>query len=79
MMCRSTSDLSLVASMQFLPNYLITMTAHIADISLVVLDELVLSGLVLRYENRSVNRVVNRDTGLEMPCHRPVMGLNHSK
>ncbi len=30
MMCRSTSALSPVVSMQFSPNYLITMTAHIA-------------------------------------------------
>ncbi len=30
MMCRSTSELSLLVSMQFYPNYLITMTAHIA-------------------------------------------------
>ena len=30
MMCRSTSALSPVVSMQFPPNYLITMTAHIA-------------------------------------------------
>jgi hypothetical protein len=33
MMCRSTSDLSLLVSMQFYPNYLITMTAHIAHIA----------------------------------------------
>jgi hypothetical protein len=32
MMCRSTSGISLVDSMQFLPNYLITMTAHIAEV-----------------------------------------------
>ena len=30
MMCRSTSEISLLVSMQFYPNYLITMTAHIA-------------------------------------------------
>ncbi len=30
MMCRSTSDLSLLVSMQFFPNYRITLTAHIA-------------------------------------------------
>ncbi len=29
MMCRSTSDLSLLVSMQFFPNYRITLTAHI--------------------------------------------------
>ena len=29
MMCRSTSAISLLVSMQFYPNYLITLTAHI--------------------------------------------------
>ena len=32
MMCRSTSALSPVVSMQFSPNYLITMTARIASV-----------------------------------------------
>jgi hypothetical protein len=35
MMCRSTSDLSLLVSMQFFPNYRITLTAHIASLSFI--------------------------------------------
>ena len=36
MMCRSTSEISLLVSMQFYPNYLITMTAHIASSRVVI-------------------------------------------